>query len=332
MPDDAAIRRPPAEWDGATYYGREQVKAAPFNNWLVGGYIFLAGLSGGAAVLSTLIDLGGGRGKHKRATVRRGRYFSLLGPTIGAVALIADLHTPKRFYNMLRLFKRTSPMSIGSWILVGFGMFSGLVAVAEFAARVPGLRWLRGFARVAQVPAAVSGAGISTYTASLLSATSTPLWAAAPRATAVRFGASSMAAGAAALSLGEGRSRLGRDLDKVALLALAADLAATLSQDEQFRRKGVDGALVDGALQTFPGMIQELGADAFGTVLPIGLFATSLALTRRRSRVLSGAAALATLAGSAILRISFMAAGDESAKRPEISMRFAQPDNLPKAS
>ena len=38
-----------AGWTGPTYYGRPQLKAAPFENPVVGGYIFLAGLSGSAA-------------------------------------------------------------------------------------------------------------------------------------------------------------------------------------------------------------------------------------------------------------------------------------------
>jgi protein NrfD len=325
MPDDAGFPLPHGGWDGTTYYGREQVKAAPFNNWMVGGYIFLAGLSGGAMLLSTLLDLV--RGRDAERAVARGRYLSLLGPTLGTALLVGDLHTPKRFYNMLRLFKTTSPMSIGSWILVSFGVFSTLTAGAHYlAARIPGLRWMSGLARAAQVPAAATGAGIATYTASLLSATSTPLWAAAPRATAIRFGASSVAAGAAALSLGEGRkSRLGRDLDKIAVTALALELAATLSADEQYRRKGVAEAM-----ETLPGMIEELGADGMGTVLPLGLHAASLMLLPRRSRALSGLASLAILAGSAILRIAIMATGDQSALRPEISLRFAQPGNLPK--
>ncbi|HEY6430687.1 MAG TPA: NrfD/PsrC family molybdoenzyme membrane anchor subunit, partial [Acetobacteraceae bacterium] len=120
-------------WDGTSYYGREQVKAAPFNNWLVGGYVFLAGLSGGAALLSALLDLV--RGDTAGAAVRRGRWLSLLGPTLGTACLISDLHTPRRFYNMLRLFKATSPMSIGSWILVGFGVFSSLTAGADLLER-----------------------------------------------------------------------------------------------------------------------------------------------------------------------------------------------------
>jgi formate-dependent nitrite reductase membrane component NrfD len=318
MPDDASYVPPLRKWDGTTYYGREQVKAAPFNNWLVGGYIFLAGLSGGAMILSTLMDLT--KGSAAKKAVRRGRTLSLLGPTVGTVMLVADLHTPKRFYNMLRLFKSTSPMSIGSWILVSF---SGCAMLTAVAGRIPGLRWL---ARLTQVPAAVAGAGLGTYTASLLSATSTPLWAAAPAALAVRFGASSVAAGAAALSLTEKkRSRLGRDLDRIALMALALELAATMSADEQYRRKGVEGAL-----ETLPGLIDEVGAAGMGTALPLGLHMASLALTRHRSGILSRLASLAILGGSAILRISFMAAGDESARQPEISMKMAQPENLPR--
>ena len=295
-----------SRWDGTTYYGREQVKAAPFNNWLVGGYIFLAGLSGGAALVSAILDFT--RGRSGARMVHRGRLLSLLAPTLGTVCLVTDLHTPKRFYNMLRLFKATSPMSIGSWILVAFGGCSALTAAAEMLG-------LRRTARVSQVPLALSGAGLGTYTASLLSATSTPLWAAAPCATAVRFAASSIAAGAAALSLGEPRGRLARDLDSITLAALSLELAATISADETYHRTGVAKAM-----QSAPGAADELGATLLGTILPIALLIAGKRGTR--------AAALLTLAGSATMRIAFMATGDDSARRPDISMRLAQPDNL----
>lgn len=313
MPNEANFAREPRPWDGSTYYGREQVKAAPFNNWYVGGYIFLAGLSGGAALLSTIFDLT--KGREARRIARRGRFLSLLGPTIGTLGLIGDLHTPKRFYNMLRLFKLTSPMSIGSWILVAFGNLSALTAAAEFLG-------MRRAATATQLPLAATGAGLGTYTASLLSATSTPLWAAAPCATAVKFASSSVAAAASALSLGQGRGRIGRDLDKIALAALVVELAATLSADESFHRTGVAPAL-----ETTPGKIEEAVGTLLGALVPIGLLALSLA-GPRRSSVLSGLAALLALAGSATMRISFMAAGDESARNPRVSMRFAQPENL----
>src|SRR6478672_6377769 len=116
MPEGIDLAHDRKEWDGRTYYGRPQLKAAPFNSALVGGYVFLAGLSGGAQLLATLLDVT--RGAAAASVVRSGRLISLLAPTLGSALLISDLHTPRRFYNMLRVFKRTSPMSIGTWILM----------------------------------------------------------------------------------------------------------------------------------------------------------------------------------------------------------------------
>ena len=308
-------------WDGPTYYGRSQLKAAPFNNWVVGGYIFLGGLSGAAALLSAIAERA--RGREAEPTTRRGRFLSMLAPTLGAGLLVYDLHTPQRFYNMLRLAKPTSPMSIGTWILMSFSAFSTLGTMAAEASRwLPRFSWLRRTARATQVPAAVAGVGMTTYTAALLSATSTPLWAAAPQSMAVRFGSSSLAAGAAALAMGH-TGRMGRTLDKVALLALAADLAATCVSHNTYRRTGVAPAL-----EGDWGRVEKLGVTGMGTLLPMGLYAASLA--RGRSPALSTLAGIATLAGSAMLRVSIMAAGDESANRPEVSFRFTQPRNLPK--
>lgn len=313
MPEGLDLGQNEPEWDGKTYYGRPQLKPAPFNKVLVGGYVFLAGVSGGAQLLATLLDLT--RGTAAKGLVRSGRFLSMLAPTVGAAMLVADLHTPKRFYNMLRVFKRTSPMSIGTWILTAFTGFSGATLVSGlFGGR---LGWFRGAAKVAQVPAAVAGAGLGTYTASLLSATSTPLWAAAPRALAVRFAASSVASAAAALSLCATRRQDRRDLDTVCLGALAVELAATLSADETYRRRGVDKAFSSAA-----GQLNTIGANDFGTILPLGLLTVAL-LTGSRSRPLSGAASCAVLAGSLMMRIGMIGSGDESAIRPDISLRYA---------
>ncbi len=334
MPDDLSPTVTPRDaqdtmpgtgaWQGPTYYGRSQLKPAPFENWVVGGYIFLAGLSGAAAMLSALLDVS--RGEDAAPAVRRGRYLSLLASTIGPALLVWDLHTPKRFYNMLRIAKPTSPMSIGTWILMGFSAFSGAGAVAQFVAdRVPSLRWPRRATRVAQVPAAVAGAGLSTYTASLLSATSTPLWAAAPKQMAVRFGASSIAAGASALSLTEAPGLVRRKLDAVTVAALAAELAATLGSHQTYRQTGVAEALNGGW-----GRVEDWGATQLGVVAPLALHGAAALLSRRNTAEMSGLASLAVLAGSLLLRVSVMGAGDESARRPEVSFRFSQPENLPK--
>jgi formate-dependent nitrite reductase membrane component NrfD len=312
-----------AGWTGPTYYGRPQLKASPFENPVVGGYIFLAGLSGSASAIAALADIR--QGSAAAPLVRRGRYLALLAPVLGAPLLIYDLHTPKRFYNMLRVAKHTSPMSIGTWILMGFTGAAGLTAAAQLGTDLwPRARGLNGLARAAQVPAALTGLGLSTYTASLLSATSTPLWAAAPRSLAMRFGASSMASAATALSVTEPDPGRRRALEGTAAAALAVELAGAAISHATYQRTGVAGALKSRA-----GRVEHLGATLLGTALPLGVFAASLLTRRGLPRPVTALAAAATLAGAAALRVSIMAAGDRSAEDPNVSFRFSQPENLP---
>ncbi len=310
----------PGKWAGPTYYGRSQLKPAPFNNWVVGGYIALAGLSGAAALIGSIAEAA--RGRAGRPVGRRSRYLSLLAPTIGSALLVWDLHTPQRFYNMMRVAKRTSPMSIGTWILLAFTGPAMLARAAQLLAdRRPRLRWPWAVARAAQWPAALAGMGLATYTASLLAATSTPLWAAAPQSLAVRFGASSVASAAAALALGEHAPRSRRALDALAVAALGMELAAAMRSHQTYAARGVEESL-----QTGWGGVEKYGATGVGVVLPLGLKLAGMAFGGR-GRI----ANLAVLAGSLLLRVSIMEAGDISAERPEISFRFSQPDNLPAA-
>ena len=215
---------------GRTTTTQPQLRPAPFNNALVGSYIFLAGLSGAAQLLATVLD--NAHGPVAASTVRRGRYLAMLAPILGALCLILDLHTPRRFYNMLRLIKATSPMSLGSWGLIGFSATSAGTALLQYRCGSAALLWLRSSARVTQVPAALAGAFMGTYTASLLSATSTPSGQRRRGVSAVRFASSAVASAAAALRLGERTDRRRRDLDSIAVAALAVELAATLASEQ----------------------------------------------------------------------------------------------------
>lgn len=330
MPDDAGVQ-PPSRgfpgYDGTTYYDRPSLKHAPFNNVVVGSYIFLAGLAGAAQLLGTLVKRTRVRGSGR--LVRNSRWLSLTAPTIGAGLLVYDLHTPQRFYNMLRIFRSTSPMSIGTWILMSFTGSAAVTWAGDVLGRIPGLRWLRPIASVAELPGAATGAGLGTYTAGLLSATSTPLWAAAPRALAVRFGASSVASACAALSLAERRAdnhKLARDLDTVGLAALGVELAASWVCRQRWKSLGLASAE-----DAMPGaVLTRVGADGIGTALPIVLHAAALVAPPAASRKGSMLASLATLAGSLCLRIGVMSAGDASASRPRESLGFASPRNLPR--
>jgi protein NrfD len=310
-----------AGWTGPTYYGRPQLKASPFENPVVGGYIFLAGLSGSAAVIAALADLR--QGAAAAALVRRGRYLALLGPVLGAPLLIYDLHTPKRFYNMLRVAKATSPMSIGTWILMSFSGATVLAAAAQAGFDLwPKSPWLRTAARLCGIPAALSGLGLSFYTAALMSATSTPVWAASPRSLAIRYGSSSMASAAAVLALGEADEGTRQKLGKVEGVALLSEAAATLASHAVYRSKGVDAAFESKA-----GRLERYGAVGVGLVLPLGILVGS-ALLARHGRRSATVASVATLVGSALLRISMLGVGDVSASRPDISFRFSSPKNL----
>ncbi|WP_165937942.1 NrfD/PsrC family molybdoenzyme membrane anchor subunit, partial [Methylobacterium segetis] len=138
-------------WDGPTYYGRPALKPAPFEPNVVGGYVFLAGLSGASALIAAVADVTLGEGAED--LVRRGRYAALLAPTLGSALLVYDLHTPERFYNMFRVAKATSPMSIGTWILIGFSGAATLAAAAQFAGdRGVAPRASRAAARAASLP------------------------------------------------------------------------------------------------------------------------------------------------------------------------------------
>ena len=106
-----------------------------------------------------------------------------------------------------------------------------------------------------------------------------------------------------------------------AIAALTAEFAAILAADHDCSRAGVTSALPPS-----PGTVTEQYAGTgLGTALPLGLHIASLLLTRRRSRLLSGAASLAILGGSLAMRCGVMAAGNASARRPGTSLRFARP-------
>ena len=311
-----------APYRGQTYYGQSQLKPSPFGV-AVSLYIYIAGLSGSAQMLATIGDLAGGQ--RAQGMVRRGRLISMLATVFGPALLIWDLHTPKRFYNMLRILRRTSPMSLGSYALSGFGLASTIASLGRFVGeRIGGRtrRLLRAAEIAASVPAAVAGSGLSVYTAALQSATSTPYWAAAPRGRAIRYGAAAVATAAAARSLLEprrGDPGIARALDWLALGALAVETVAHEGGRQAVAERGVAAALSGERVQR-----ADTAVVALGTILPAGLYAASLLLGARGARA-SGAAALLTLAGGLAMRHQVMAAGNASARSPQASFAFAQP-------
>jgi hypothetical protein len=115
-------------YDGETYYNRPALKPSPYGQ-LIASYFFVGGPAGAAQLIAGIADVCGR--DDDQPVVRAGRYLGLAGILLSPVLLIADLRTPRRWYNMLRIFRRTSAMSIGAWTLTGFGLLSGVAAAAQ---------------------------------------------------------------------------------------------------------------------------------------------------------------------------------------------------------
>jgi formate-dependent nitrite reductase membrane component NrfD len=172
------------------YYGRPIVKE-PVWSPAVAAYFWLGGLAGMSAVLGFASRLAG------RPRLARASFLAGFGALLGCPPLlIVDLGRPERFYNMLRVFKPTSPMSVGSWVLSVFGGAIGLAAASEVTG------WLRPIGRLGELGAAICGLPLCTYTAVLLADTSVPVWHEAREQLPFVFaGSASASAGAAAAIL-----------------------------------------------------------------------------------------------------------------------------------
>ena len=109
---------PDAEF--TSYYGRPVIKEPVWQAPDVAGYLFFGGLAGASAGLAWGAELRG-----NRPLARRAWQISLAAVGVSPALLVSDLGRPARFLNMLRMFKVTSPMSVGSWVLAAGGLATG---------------------------------------------------------------------------------------------------------------------------------------------------------------------------------------------------------------
>ncbi len=162
-----------------SYYDYPVLKA-PVWRWEIIWYFFFGGLAAGCYVIASIAALFGSR--EDRAVARTGYYLSLLAILPCPLLLTKDLGRPERFLHMLRIFKVKSPMSMGTWGLVSFSLFSGVTAVIQAArdgilGRWWGARLLAALPqRLITLPGTVLGIFLGGYTGVLLTATSVPLW------------------------------------------------------------------------------------------------------------------------------------------------------------
>jgi formate-dependent nitrite reductase membrane component NrfD len=162
---------------------------SPVWTWEVPLYFWFGGIAAGSSFAALACDLAG---DERSAAVARKVALGALGPS--PVLLILDLGRPERFYNMLRIFKPRSPMSMGAWALTAFGNLAAAAVGADLLGRRRAARALGG-------ANAVVGGYLGSYTGVLLASTAVPVWARSRLFLGPIFVSTAAATGAAACRL-----------------------------------------------------------------------------------------------------------------------------------
>ncbi|MEU9154639.1 NrfD/PsrC family molybdoenzyme membrane anchor subunit [Streptomyces sp. NPDC048417] len=285
---------PRAEFE--SYYGRPVIKAPSWGARDIAGYFFLGGLAGAGSVIAAGAQLTG-----RTTTATAMKVSSLAAVSLSAAALVHDLGVPSRFPNMLRVFKPTSPMSVGSWFLAGYGPAAGTAAVTAVTGRLPRA------GAAATAAAALLGPAVASYTAVLAADTAVPAWHGAHRELPYVFAASATAA-ASGMALLLGPVHESAPARCAAVLAAGAEEVATRAAE---RRLGmVAETYRQGQAGTLLRTARLLTATGAATGLLLG----------HRSRPAAVLAGLALLAGSACTRFGIFAAGVASAEDPKYTV------------
>jgi formate-dependent nitrite reductase membrane component NrfD len=288
-----------------SYYGRPVIKEPSWEAPDVPGYLFFGGLAGASSVLAAGAQLSGYRELAKVAKVG-----ALGAISLSAVALVHDLGRPGRFANMLRVFKPSSPMSVGSWLLTAYGPVAGAAAVSEVTGILPKA------GTAATLGAGLLGPGIATYTAALLCDTAVPAWHAGYREMPYVF-AGSAASAAGGLGLLATHPADAEPARNLAVLGATVELIAKRQMIHRLARSG--GAGSDGV-----SLAEPYEAGTTGAILRIAEFLTAGALAGavlgRRSRAVSALAGAALVAASAMTRFGIFEAGMASARDPKYTI------------
>jgi hypothetical protein len=279
----------------SSYYGRPVIKE-PVWQPEIPWYFFTGGLGGASSVLSLVARVSG-----NELLAQRSIQIASAADAVSPLLLISDLGRPERFLNMLRVFKVTSPMSVGSWILAYSATASSVSAFLNTIGR------LKRAADLARIASAASGAPLAVYTATLISDTAIPVWHEARQELPFLFGSSALASAGA-----------------------AASIVVPPTQAGPARRLAVGGAIVENvvmkAMEKRLGMLAEpyhegeAGKYAkLAKACTLG-GAAVLATAGRRSRVAAFAGGGLLLAGEAALRWSVFKAGFQSARDPKYTV------------
>ncbi|WP_073500602.1 NrfD/PsrC family molybdoenzyme membrane anchor subunit [Actinacidiphila paucisporea] len=285
---------PEAEF--TSYYGRPVINAPTWSARDIAGYFFLGGLAGAGSVLAAGAELTG-----RKAMARALKVSSLAAISGSGALLVHDLGRPARFANMLRVFRPTSPMNMGSWLLTAYAPTAGAAAVLEAAGRLPRI------GRAATGGAALLGPAVAAYTAVLIGDTAVPAWHDGHRELPFVFTGSAAVAAAGMALIASPVAENGPAVG-AAVFGTALESAASRIME---RRLGFVGEPYQ---QGKSGRLKRAaqGLSAAGTAGAL--------LWGRRNRIAAALSGAALLAASACTRFGVFQAGVASAEDPKYTV------------
>lgn len=276
--------------DDPTYYDRPLLQESVWE-WAIPVYYYVGGLTGASLVLSAAAQAK--QSSELDLLIRRGHRIGFIGCVVSGGLLIYDLGRPSRFLNMLRVFRPTSPMNMGAWILSGAGAcVTGALFFGGFLGGLFGLL------------AGVFGLGLSTYTGVLVANSVIPIWQESRKALPILFGSSALASLGCTFDIFCERPAERRITNLIGNVGRAAELTAALVMERHASavprvgrpfKRGVSGLMWRGAaLLTFASLV-----------------VSTLPNRTRKSRIAAG---LLGTAGSLLLRITVEHLGTASAR------------------
>jgi hypothetical protein len=268
-------------------------------------YYFLGGAAGAALTLGAGIQL---VSKKNDPDLRRlsaiCHWIGIIGSSGGAAFLVHDLGRPSRFLLMLRVFRPTSPMNVGAWILSGAAPTA--IATGLFLNR-DGFLGLVG--EICGYASGLFGAALATYTGVLVANTAIPVWQESRRWLPVLFAASGAATAGSVIDMvldsGRGQS-VGRMFGGAGRVA---EIAATLK--------------IEGAASRVPRVGEPLrrGGPAllWRTATALTVASLTLSVVPGRSKEKRIAAGILGALGSLCMRFAVHYIANASARDPRAS-------------
>ncbi len=279
-----------------TYYDRPLLKE-PIWEWAIPTYYFVGGLAGAALALAAAAQALSR--KKSRKLIQRCHWIGFVGALVCSALLIYDLGRPWRFFNMLRVFRPTSPMNLGAWILSGVGGTSALTVL--FRGRDGALDSIGeafGYA------SGVLGLGLATYTGVLISNTAIPLWQASRKVLPILFGASAIASVGSAFEMFPSAADEHRITKAFGTAGQLVEIAAGMVMEKHASAISRVGRPLR---QGFSGVMWRTAAVLTATSVAVGFIPSE----SRQRRIVAGALGAA---GSLLMRFAVEHAGVVSSR------------------